>query len=123
MHGHIVPDVPNPHPTSLTKDIGAPPGAVAEAMTSRSEDPVAVSVPTLLPEQPRPFPFGKTTRARISGWAQKAVGDRKIREKKATAAALASWPCTPPPALAPTGASGTPRMADSTWTRPPRSVP
>ncbi|MEU5599958.1 hypothetical protein [Streptomyces sp. NPDC020298] len=63
------------------------PGTVAEVMASRSEDPVAVIVPTLLPEQPRPFTFGKTTRARISGWAQKAVGDRKVRKKKATAAA------------------------------------
>lgn len=58
------------------------PGTVAEVMASRSEDPTAITVPTLLPEQPRPFGFGKTTRARISGWAQKAVGDRKIRKKK-----------------------------------------
>ncbi|MFJ9589665.1 hypothetical protein [Streptomyces acidicola] len=58
------------------------PGTVAGVMASRSEDPVAVTVPALLPEQPRPFTFGKTTRARISGWAQKAVGDRKIRKKK-----------------------------------------
>jgi hypothetical protein len=63
------------------------PGTVAEVMASRPEDPVAVTVPTLLPDQPRPFTFGKTTRARISGWAQKVVGDRKIRKKKATAAA------------------------------------
>ncbi|MEV8312504.1 hypothetical protein AB0P36_35875, partial [Streptomyces flavidovirens] len=42
----------------------------------------AFTVPTLLPEQPRPFAFGKTTRSRISGWAQKAVGDRKVRKKK-----------------------------------------
>ncbi|MFF3910279.1 hypothetical protein ACFYZJ_30965 [Streptomyces sp. NPDC001848] len=62
------------------------PGTVTEVMASRSEDPVAVTVPTLLPEQPRPFTFGKTTRARISGWAQKVVGDRKIRKKKTTAA-------------------------------------
>jgi hypothetical protein len=62
------------------------PGTVAELMASRSEDPTAVTVPTLLPEEPRPFTFGKTTRARISGWAQKVVGDRKIRKKKATAA-------------------------------------
>lgn len=58
------------------------PGTVAEVMASRSEDPTAITVPTLLPEQPRPFAFGKTTRARISGWAQKVVGDRKIRKKK-----------------------------------------
>ncbi|MCQ8772086.1 hypothetical protein [Streptomyces telluris] len=62
------------------------PGTVAELMASRSENPTAVTVPTLLPGQPRPFAFGKTTRARISGWAQKVVGDRKIRKKKATSA-------------------------------------
>ncbi|MGW1496392.1 hypothetical protein [Streptomyces sp. NPDC002402] len=58
------------------------PGTVADVMASRSEDPIAFTVPTLLPEQPRPFTFGKTTRTRISGWAQKVVGDRKIRKGK-----------------------------------------
>jgi hypothetical protein len=62
------------------------PGTVAEVLASRPEDPIAFIVPTLLPEQPRPFTFGRTTRARISGWAQKAVGDRKIRKKKLGAA-------------------------------------
>ncbi|MGW5665255.1 hypothetical protein ACWEWG_35200 [Streptomyces sp. NPDC003758] len=58
------------------------PATVAEVMASRPEDPTAFTVPTLLPEQPRPFAFGKTSRSRISGWAQKVVGDRKIRKKK-----------------------------------------
>ncbi|MEU7260943.1 hypothetical protein AB0B21_34830 [Streptomyces rimosus] len=58
------------------------PGTVAEALTSQPETPTAFTVPALLPERPRPFPFGKTTRSRISGWAQKALGDRKIRKKK-----------------------------------------
>ncbi|MEU8976115.1 hypothetical protein AB0D11_44295 [Streptomyces monashensis] len=62
------------------------PGTVAETMASQPEDPTAFTVPTLLPERPRPFDFGKTTRARISGWAQKVVGDRKIRKKKLGAA-------------------------------------
>jgi hypothetical protein len=62
------------------------PGTVAEVLGSRPEDPTAFTVPALLPEQPRPFTFGKTTRARVSGWAQKIVGDRKIRKKKAGAA-------------------------------------
>ncbi|MEU5127910.1 hypothetical protein [Streptomyces mobaraensis] len=61
------------------------PGTVAELLASRPEDPTAVTVPALLPDRPRPFDFGKTTRARISGWAQKVVGDRKLRKKKATA--------------------------------------
>ncbi|GAA0488421.1 hypothetical protein ABZ951_32780 [Streptomyces sp. NPDC046215] len=62
------------------------PGTVAEALASRPEDPTAITVPTLLPEQGRPFDFGKTTRSKISGWAQKAVGDRKLRKKKLGAA-------------------------------------
>jgi hypothetical protein len=57
------------------------PGTVAEALASRPENPTAVTIPTLLPES-CPFTFGKTTRSKISGWAQKAVGDRKIRKKK-----------------------------------------
>ncbi|WP_342746337.1 hypothetical protein [Streptomyces monashensis] len=62
------------------------PGTVAAAMASQPEDPTSITVPALLPEQTRPFDFGKITRARISGWAQKVVGDRKIRKKKLGAA-------------------------------------
>ncbi|GAA2390262.1 hypothetical protein GCM10010420_12470 [Streptomyces glaucosporus] len=62
------------------------PGTVEEVMASRPENPTAFTVPTLLPEQSRPFAFGKTTRSRISGWAQKAVGDRKLRKRKLGAA-------------------------------------
>ncbi|MHA6757075.1 hypothetical protein [Streptacidiphilus sp. PAMC 29251] len=62
------------------------PGTVAEVMASRPEDPTAFTVPSLLPDQASPFGFGKTTRSRISGWAQKVVGDRKLRKKKAGAA-------------------------------------
>lgn len=58
------------------------PGTITEAMSCRPENPTTITVPTLLPERPRPFDFGKTTRARVSGWAQKVVGDRKIRKKK-----------------------------------------
>lgn len=58
------------------------PGSVAETLASRPEDFTTFTVPSLLPEQPRPFSFGKTTRAKISGWAQKVVGDRKLRKKK-----------------------------------------
>ncbi|MFE2288867.1 hypothetical protein ACFXDJ_32440 [Streptomyces sp. NPDC059443] len=62
------------------------PGSVAEALASRPEDFTAFTVPALLPDRPRPFTFGKTTRAKISGWAQKVVGDRKLRKKKVGAA-------------------------------------
>ncbi|WP_399942034.1 hypothetical protein ACGH52_23300 [Streptomyces sp. BBFR25] len=60
---------------------------VAEALDARPEQPAQVTVPTLLPGGARPFLFGKVTRARLSGWAQKVVGDRKLRKKKAGAAA------------------------------------
>ncbi|MCF0089314.1 hypothetical protein ACIBWG_18000 [Streptomyces griseoaurantiacus] len=59
---------------------------VADALVARSEDPAQITVPTLLPTAPRPFSFGKVSRARLSGWAQKVVGDRKLRKKKAGAA-------------------------------------
>ncbi|MQS07632.1 hypothetical protein [Streptomyces alkaliphilus] len=60
-------------------------GTVAEVMASRSETPTGFTVPTLLPERPRPFAFGMNNRSRISGWAQRVVGDRKLRKKKADA--------------------------------------
>ncbi|MEG3629386.1 hypothetical protein [Streptomyces poriticola] len=59
---------------------------VDDALASRPEEPTRVTVPSLLPAGPRPFPFGKVTRARLSGWAQKAVGDRRLRKKKPGAA-------------------------------------
>ncbi|WND35661.1 hypothetical protein RI578_15765 [Streptomyces sp. BB1-1-1] len=57
-----------------------------DALTSRPEEPTQVTVPMLLPTGPRPFSFGKVTRARLSGWAQRVVGDRKLRKRKAGAA-------------------------------------
>ncbi|RPF39368.1 hypothetical protein EDD92_9621 [Streptomyces sp. TLI_185] len=62
------------------------PGTVAEVMAARPEDPTAFTIPTLLPDQPRPLTIAKAHRSRISGWAQKVVGDRKIRKKKPVAA-------------------------------------
>ncbi|MEU6973816.1 hypothetical protein AB0A71_40040 [Kitasatospora aureofaciens] len=62
------------------------PGAVTEALASRPESPALVTVPSLLPRDPYPFTFGKSTRPKISGWAQKTVGDRKLRKKKTGAA-------------------------------------
>ncbi|WP_308119175.1 hypothetical protein [Streptomyces sp. JJ38] len=63
------------------------PTTVPEILASRPEDPTALTIPSLLPDGPRPLTLGKTTRSRISGWAQKTVGDRKIRKKKLPAAA------------------------------------
>ncbi|MFE6157344.1 hypothetical protein ACFQ7F_00260 [Streptomyces sp. NPDC056486] len=62
-------------------------GTVADLVASRPEDATPITVPALLPDRPRPFTFGKNNRSRISGWAQKVVGDRKLRKKKATATA------------------------------------
>ncbi|WP_395572066.1 hypothetical protein [Streptomyces sp. BK79] len=59
---------------------------VADALDSRPEEPTQVTVPSLLPAERRPLSFGKVTRARLSGWAQRVVGDRKLRKKKAGAA-------------------------------------
>jgi hypothetical protein len=58
------------------------PGTVDQALASGPENPTQVTVPALLPEHAKPFDFSKTTRSRISGWAQKALGDRKLRKKK-----------------------------------------
>ena len=62
------------------------PGTITDVSASRPENAAEVTAPLLLPTQPRPFTFGKTTRSRVSGWAQKAAGDRKIRKKKLGAA-------------------------------------
>ncbi|WP_052443169.1 hypothetical protein [Streptacidiphilus neutrinimicus] len=61
------------------------PGTVDKVIASRTEDPTAFTIPELLPDRPWLLEFGKTTRSRISGWAQKVIGDRKLRKKKATA--------------------------------------
>ncbi|CAM5404543.1 hypothetical protein SALBM135S_01342 [Streptomyces alboniger] len=60
------------------------PGTVADLLASGSENPTQVVVPSLLvPEGGRgPLGLGKTTRAKLSGWAQKTVGERKLRKKK-----------------------------------------
>ncbi|WP_030659430.1 hypothetical protein [Streptomyces rimosus] len=58
------------------------PGTIADVMASRPEDATTFTVTALLSEQSRPFAFGKITRSRISGWAQKVLGDRKLRKKK-----------------------------------------
>ncbi|WP_051861037.1 hypothetical protein [Streptomyces griseus] len=52
-----------------------------EALASRPENATAVTVPALLPDRPRAFHLGKANRSRLSGWAQKVVGDRKLRKK------------------------------------------
>lgn len=62
------------------------PGTAGDLLASRPENPTAVGVPSLAPgEDGRgPFAFGKKTRPRLSGWAQKVVSDKKLRKAKAT---------------------------------------
>ncbi|MGP8303587.1 hypothetical protein ACTPOK_37830 [Streptomyces inhibens] len=82
LTGWLQDDAERVHQQLVAADWLRLPGTVDDVMASPSEDPTAITVPTLLPTQPRPFTFGKNNRARISGWAQKVVSDRKIREKK-----------------------------------------
>lgn len=63
------------------------PGTVADLLASGSDNPTPVIVPSLLDDSRGPFGFGKSMRAKLSGWAQKAVGERKLRKKKLPAAA------------------------------------
>ncbi|MEE1752794.1 hypothetical protein [Streptomyces sp. SP18CS02] len=64
------------------------PGTVTDLLASGSDNPTHIVVPSLLPhdEGRGPLGFGKTTRAKLSGWAQKVVGERKLRKKKLPAA-------------------------------------
>ncbi|MEV1048894.1 hypothetical protein [Streptomyces sp. NPDC049916] len=63
------------------------PGTPDEVLASRPEAPTRITVPSLVPgdEGSGPFTFGRKTRPKISGWAQKVVGEKKLR-KRGTAA-------------------------------------
>ncbi|MFE7045488.1 hypothetical protein ACFU9X_40595 [Streptomyces atratus] len=65
------------------------PGTVADLLASGSDNPTHVIVPSLLPRDGGrgPFGFGKSMRAKLSGWAQKVVGERTLHKKKLPAAA------------------------------------
>ncbi|CAM5471403.1 hypothetical protein GCM10010329_31070 [Streptomyces spiroverticillatus] len=64
------------------------PSTVEDLLTSAPENPSAILVPSLVPGEGMvgPFGFGKVARTKLSGWAQKGVGDRKLRKKKTPAA-------------------------------------
>ncbi|MFF3159510.1 hypothetical protein [Streptomyces sp. NPDC057910] len=61
-------------------------GSADQLLASRPEDPTPITVPSLSPrgDSPGPFTFGKKTRPKLSGWAQKVVADKKLRKTKAT---------------------------------------
>ncbi|MFI1704201.1 hypothetical protein [Streptomyces griseoruber] len=63
------------------------PGTVEDLLASRPESPTAVTVPSLAPREDGsgPFTFGRKTRPRLSGWAQRIVSDKKLRKARATA--------------------------------------
>lgn len=65
------------------------PGTVGELLASRTKTPVPVTVPSLLPRPDRTslFTFGKKMRPKLSGWAQRVIGDKKLRQADAPAAA------------------------------------
>ncbi|MEV7912202.1 hypothetical protein [Streptomyces griseus] len=62
-------------------------GTVEELIASRPECPTRISVPSLTPDDsdPGPFTFGKKLRPRLSGWAQRVVGEKKLRKAKTEA--------------------------------------
>ncbi|MET7390606.1 hypothetical protein ACFYPT_37990 [Streptomyces sp. NPDC005529] len=64
------------------------PATVAEALASRSENATRITVPSLQPTSTSqgPFTFGRHTRPKLSGWAQKVVGEKQLRKKKTPAA-------------------------------------
>ncbi|WP_432015619.1 hypothetical protein [Streptomyces cucumeris] len=63
------------------------PGTVGDLLASRPENPIPVTVPSLMPYAggPGPFTFGKKMRPKLSGWAQKVISEKKLSKAKATA--------------------------------------
>lgn len=63
------------------------PGTVGDLLASRPENPTPVTVPSLVPgtDGSGPFTFGRKTRPKLSGWAQRVVSDKKLRKAKAPA--------------------------------------
>ncbi|MEU9039466.1 hypothetical protein AB0D45_31805 [Streptomyces sp. NPDC048352] len=63
------------------------PGTAADLLAARPENPGRITVPSLVPRQdvPGPFTFGKATRPKLSGWAQRVTSDKKLRKVKASA--------------------------------------
>ncbi|MGW2179789.1 hypothetical protein ACWCXX_17150 [Streptomyces sp. NPDC001732] len=60
----------------------------ADLLASRPENPTSITVPSLVPDEGSsgPFTFGGKLRPKLSGWAQRAVSDKKLRKTKTIAA-------------------------------------
>lgn len=65
------------------------PGSPGDVLASRPENPTPVTVPSLAPgpDGSRPLPFGKNSRAKLSGWTQRVVTERKLRKSRTSAGA------------------------------------
>ncbi|WNF31037.1 hypothetical protein RI138_31730 [Streptomyces sp. C11-1] len=63
------------------------PGTPEDVLASRPECPTQITIPSLMPGDDGEglFTFGRKTRPKISGWAQKVVGDKKLRKRKTSA--------------------------------------
>ncbi|MFF9572045.1 hypothetical protein [Streptomyces sp. NPDC014685] len=61
---------------------------LADLLASRPENPTAITVPSLVPDEDGsgPFTFGRKLRPKLSGWAQRTITDKKLRKAKAPAA-------------------------------------
>ncbi|PCG81495.1 hypothetical protein CIB93_35030 [Streptomyces sp. WZ.A104] len=64
------------------------PGTVGELLASPTEAPTPVTVPSLIPGPDRTslLTFGKRMRPKLSGWAQRVIGDKQLRQADAPAA-------------------------------------
>ncbi|MFF7363609.1 hypothetical protein [Streptomyces sp. NPDC008125] len=64
------------------------PGSAGDILTARPENPVPVTVPSLVPREDGtgPLTFGRKMRPKLSGWAQRVVSDKKLRKSKASPA-------------------------------------
>ncbi|MEW2071198.1 hypothetical protein [Streptomyces sp. NPDC007346] len=64
------------------------PGTADDLLDSRPESPTPITIPSLTPDDSGqgPFGFGRKTRPKLSGWAQRVIGDKKLRKKKTGAA-------------------------------------
>lgn len=64
------------------------PGTADDLLASRPESPTSITIPSLMPDEDGqgPFDFGRKTRPKLSGWAQRVIGDKKLRKKKTGAA-------------------------------------
>ncbi|MGW9245220.1 hypothetical protein [Streptomyces sp. EN27] len=62
-------------------------GTAEELIASRPENPTRITVPSLTPDEddPGPFTFGRKLRPKLSGWAQRVVGEKKLRKGKTEA--------------------------------------